>query len=141
MPSFDAYFQSPGRGFEIVFGIGLLAPAAFFGFFGATGAWAYLHGSRAAPADPLASGIGLGVAVWLTYLSVRLISGRRSEKPLLPNLFLLLAALGSIAGAIWAMFLMHDEPLGEQMKILEVFGITGIGGLILLWRRLKASGG
>lgn len=137
MPSFDEYFESPGRGFELAFGLGLLAPAAFFGYYGATGAWAYFHGSRAATADPLACGIGLGMACWLVYLSMRLISGRHANRPLLPNVVLLLAGLGSIGGAIWFFILFHDEPLREQMRILEVFAITGIGGLLLLWRRLR----
>ena len=133
----EDYLESPGRGFELAFGIGLLAPAAFFGYYGITGAWAYFHGSRAAPSDPLACGIGLALAVWLAYLSGRLISGRHRESPLLPNLILLLAGLGSIAGAIWAFVLFRDESLREQMRIVEVFGTAGIGGLTLLWHRLR----
>ncbi len=134
----NRYFESAGRWFEIPFGLFLLAPAAFFAYFGATGAWAYLHGSRAAPADPLACGIGLGASVWLGHLAFRLISGRHEERPLLPNLFLLVAALGSIAGAVWFLVIAHElhEPVGQQIRMIEIFGFVGIAGVVLWWRRV-----
>ncbi len=135
----NRFFESAGRWFEIPFGVLLLAPAGFFGYFGITGAWAYVHGSRAAPADPLACGIGLGASVWLGYLAVRLVLGRHEERPLLPNVFLVVAALGSIAGAIWFVIIARDlhEPLTEQLRFLEFFGFVGVAGLVLWWRRVR----
>src|SRR5881409_3573446 len=128
----NRFFESAGRWFEIPFGVLLLAPAGLFGYFGIIGAWAYLHGSRAAPADSLACGIGLGASVWLGHLAFRFISGRHEERPLLPNLLLLVAAVGSIAGAIWFLVIAHQlhEPLGQQLRLLEVFGFVGIAGLV-----------
>jgi hypothetical protein len=134
----NRYFESAGRWFEVPFGLLLLAPAGFFGYFGATGAWAYLHGSRAAPADPLACGIGLGASIWLGHLAIRLISGRHEERPLLSNLFLLVAALGAIAGAIWFVLVARElhEPLAEQLRFIEFFGFVGVAGVVLWWRRM-----
>jgi len=138
----NRYFESAGRWFEIPFGLFLLAPAGFFGYFSLTGTWAYLHGSRAAPADPLACGIGLAASLWLGYLAFRLISGRHEERPLLPNLFLLFAAVGAIAGAIWFLVIAHDlhEPFGQQVRVIEVFGFVGVTGLVLWWRRTHGRG-
>jgi hypothetical protein len=134
----NRYFEAAGRWFEIPFGLFLLAPAGLFGYFGAIGAWAYLHGSRAAPADPLACGIGLGASVWLGHLAFRLIAGRHEGRPLLPNLFLLVAALGSLGGAIWFLVIAHElhEPFGQQLRLIEVFGFVGIAGVVLWWRRI-----
>ena len=137
----NRFFASAGRWFEIPFGVLLLAPAGLFGYFGIIGAWAYVHGSRAAPADPLACGIGLGASVWLGHLAVRLILGRREEGPLLSNVFLFVAALGAIAGAIWFVIIARDlhEPLAEQLRFLEFFGFIGVAGLVLWWRRIRGS--
>ena len=131
-------FESAGRWLEVPLGLFVLAAAGFFGYFGATGAWAYLHGSRAAPADPLACGIGLGASVWLGHLAFRLISGRHEERPLLPTLFLLLAALASIAGAVWFVIIARqlDEPVGQQIRAIEISGFVGIAGIVLWWRRM-----
>src|SRR2546430_5998653 len=115
----NRYFESAGRWFEIPFGLFLPARAGFFGYFSLTGAWAYLHGSRAAPADPLACGIGLAASLWLGYLAFRLISGRHEERPLLPNLFLLFAAVGAIAGAIWFLVIAHDLRSEEHTSELQ----------------------
>ena len=135
-------FDSAGRWLEVPLGVFLLVAASLFAYFGAKGAWAYLHGSRAAPADPVACAIGLGAGVSLGYLAFRLISGWHEERPLLPNLFLLFAALGAIAGAIWFVLIARElhEPLNQQLRAIEIFGFVGVAGLVLWWRRLHGRG-
>jgi len=134
--------DSAGRWLEIPLGVFLLGAAGFFAYFGAKGAWAYLHGSRAAPADPVACAIGLGASVWLAYIAFRLIAGWHEDRPLLPNLFLLLSAVGAIVGALWFLVIARElhEPLGEQLRAIEVFGLVGIAGIVLWWRRMHGRG-
>ena len=137
----NPYFLPAGRRLEIAVGLFVLAVAALLGFFGIRGAVAYFHGSRAAPADPIACAIGLLALVVFGFLGLRLVTGWADERPLLPNLFLFLAALGCLAGSVWFAIISRQlhEPLGEQLRMLEVFGVAGVTGLLLWWRRLHRA--
>src|SRR3989449_6128925 len=54
--------------------------SGLFAYFGIGGAIAYLHGSRAAPADPVACGIGIVGGVWFGFLGLRLITGWHEDR-------------------------------------------------------------
>ena len=134
LPSFEA-----PRWIEIPVGLLVLAVAGLFAYFGIGGAIAYLHGSRAAPADPVACGIGIVGGVWFGFLGLRLITGWHEDRPLLPNAFLFCAALGAIGGAVWFAIIAGQlhKPMQEQRQYIELFGLTGAAGLVLWWRRVR----
>lgn len=127
------------RASDIFFGLVTLTVAGFFGYFGVHGAWAYLHGSREAPADPVACAIGIAVFLWLGHVAFRLLAGWHLERPLLPGVFLLLGSLAAIAGAVW--FLTIDRsigaPLPQQVEQFVVFAGAGLAGLRLWWQRRR----
>ncbi len=127
------------RASDIFFGLVTLTVAGFFGYFGVHGAWAYLHGSREAPADPIACAIGIAVFLWLGHVAFRLLAGWHLERPLLPGVFLLLGSVGAIAGAVYSVMIARlvHEPLIEQLKLAIVFGGAGLAGLRLWWQRRR----
>ena len=141
MTLLDKYLRDTDRSFEISFGIGLLAAVGVFGYFGARGAWAYLRGSRQAPADPLASTIGLVVSIWLTYVALRLLTGRHRERPLFPGVTLLAASAAVLAGTGWFLFLAYQvhPSLQEHVRIILVGGGVGVLGFLLWWQRRQRS--
>lgn len=118
-----------------------LAVAGCFGYFGVHGAWAYLHGSREAPADPVACAIGIAVFLGLGHVAFRLLAGWHLERPLLPGVFLLLGSLGAIAGAVWAWTIQRSlgAPLLEQVRQFVLFAGAGLAGLGLWWQRHRGS--
>ena len=129
-------FRRTDRFDEISFGILFLAVALFFGFFGFRGAFLYARGSREAPADPLAWGIGILACAALTYLAFRLFLGRHRARSLLPNLVLLLCGVGGLAGAIWMIELneqVHGSLLQDYPAALA--GAAGVAALVQWWRR------
>ena len=140
-PESNPFFLPTPRLVEIVGGLIVIGVAGLLGFFAIRGVIAYVHGSRAAPADPLAFTIGILALVVFGFLGFRLVAGRNEERPLLPGVFLPIAALGCVAGAIWflAMSYRFHQPLGDQLRVVEVFGFAGIAGLYLWWRRVRGA--
>jgi hypothetical protein len=126
-----------GRPVEVLVGLIVLASAVFFGYFGVKGAMEYAGGSRAAPADPLAWSIGIGVGLAGGYLGLRLITGWREEKALLPNVALLLCGLGAIVGGIWVevIGLELGQPFKETLGPAVIFTFAGMTALRVWWRR------
>ena len=76
------YDQKTDRWLEVSVGILFLAGAALGGYFGGKSLWAFLNGSRAEPASPLAWGIGLGCSALLLHAGLRLVPGRNRDRDL-----------------------------------------------------------
>jgi hypothetical protein len=135
------YFEPTDRFDGIVFGLFLLAVAGFLGSFGIKGAIGYLHGSRAAPSDPVACAVGILGGLGAGYVSLRLLTGWRSDRPLLSNLILFCGGIGALAGAAWYVLLTKqlNEPLWNAIRPASVAGAIGVGALALWWRRVRAS--
>ena len=133
-------FGPAGRFREVLVGSVALIAAAGFGYFGASGAWMYLHGSRAAPADPRAAAIGIATCIWITYVGVRLLRGGHREQPLLPNAVLLTASVASLLAGIWFVFTaIHlAESWPEVAQTFVAFVAAGGAGLVLWWRRIRS---
>src|SRR5262245_41414630 len=93
----------------VVFGISLLGIYA-----GAKGAWAYLHGSRAATSDPVACGLGLIAGPWFAFIGLRLILGWAEEYPLLPTF--LLPVMGLIAAGFGLWFYLNGRRFHESFS-------------------------
>ncbi len=138
MPSQPSPFFAPaGRFIEILVGLLALSASGLLGYFGAHGAWMYLHGSRAAPASPFAATIGLGVGIWGGYAGVRMIFGWRQDRPLVPAAVLLVAGTISLVGGVLllllSLFLHLELPRAIGVSITLV--TTGVAGIRLGWRR------
>jgi hypothetical protein len=134
------YLQPANRIQEVYAGIFVLGAALLMGYFGVRGAIMHLCGSHEAPADPLASAIGIAVGFGGSYAGLRLLLGWRQDRALVPNLFLIIGGLGALAGALW--FISIDRSLHgsvwDQVKYGYVFGGAGIASLILGWRRIRS---
>jgi hypothetical protein len=133
------YLRRTNRFDEILFAVAFLALAGFLGYFGLRGASLYFQGSRAAPADPIASAIGITASVALLYLALRLIFHWHGDGPLLPTPVLLICGLGAIGGAIWFAVLEHQLSgsfTGDLQTSLASAG-AGVGALALWWRRVR----
>jgi hypothetical protein len=132
-------FRPADRVDQILYGLVLLAAACFLGYFGIKGAIGFLRGSRAAPSDPLACAIGILGGLGSGYLSVRLLIGWQDDRPLLPNLFLLCAGLGALAGTLWFLILTAqvNESVWSVVTPALVMGSAGVGALVLWWRRTR----
>jgi hypothetical protein len=126
-----------GRPIEVLGGLFVLAAAIGFGFFGAKGGIAYIHGSREAPADPLACTIGIIVGLIGGFLAVRLIAGWREERPLLPQTFLLPCSLACLGMGVYTLVLERQlgRPMTGALYELLGFGSIGVAGLGLWWHR------
>ena len=135
------YFRRTNRFDEILFSALFLAMAAFMGFFGIRGAILYLGGSRSAPADPVAWSIGIGAALGLVYLALRLLLRWHGDGPLLPDSVLLVCGLAALAGAVWLASLEHELTGSYFRDTRATFACAGggVGALILWWRRIKRS--
>lgn len=135
----DDLLKPASRFQEIYAGIAVLGTALLLGYFGVRGAIMYLHGSRAAPADPVACAIGILAGFVGGYLGVRMLFGWRENRSLVPTLFLFVAGLGAVAGAIWFISIdrsLHGSVL-EQAQLGYWFGLIGLTAIILGWRRWR----
>ena len=135
----NPYFQDAGRLVEVLVGLLVLAVALLMGYFGVRGAIMYLHGSRAAPADPVAMVIGLAVGVGGGFTGLRLLVGWREDEALLPTVFLLVAGLGAIAGGIWGET-VHRQLRGSSNDGPDssyLFALVGVLGVVLAWQRWR----
>jgi len=132
-------FRGLERFERIGYSVLLLPVIGFFGYYGMRGALLYAGGSRTAPAEPFAWGIGLGVALGASYVALHLLRGASTR---LPQLFLLISGLGALAGAVWFVLLSQDlgEPWSEVLKTVVMLGGVGTMALILWWRRVHDHG-
>ena len=135
------YFRRTNRFDELLFSALFLAMAAFMGFFGVRGALLYLGGSRSAPADPVAWSIGIGAALGLIYLALRLLLRWRGDGPLLPDGLLLVCGLAALAGAAWFAGMEHDLTGSYFHDTRTTFFCAGggVGALVLWWRRVRGG--
>jgi len=135
----DDLLKPASRSQEIHAGIWVLGVALVLGYFGARGAIMYLHGSRAAPADPVACAIGILAGFVGSYLGVRMLFGWHEERALVPTLFLLVGGVSALAGAIWFITInraLHGSIL-EDAWLGYYFGLVGLTAIILWWRRAR----
>ncbi|HVX87498.1 MAG TPA: hypothetical protein VG940_01120 [Gemmatimonadales bacterium] len=127
------------RWLEVPIGVALLLGGAAFAFYGGKGLWAWLHGSHAAPATPYAWVIGLGAAAWMGSVGLRLVTGRRRDEPLVPDLLILIGSLAAIAlalgGAVVILLAGAPGRLLPGVIVLMIMGITGVKR----WRRPAVS--
>jgi hypothetical protein len=138
MPSeLTKYFEPAGRFMEILVGVLILSASGLLGYFGARGAWMYLHGSRAATADPFACAIGLGAGMWGAYSGVRMLCGWRKDRALVPAALLLVAGMFALLGG--ALLVILDLSLHLSLPRALGVGITlamvGIAAIKFWWRR------
>jgi len=131
--------RSAGRGTEILVGLVVL-PLSLLGIYaGATGAWAYLHGSRAATSDPLACGLGLIAGPWFAFIGLRLLLGWAERYPLLPTF--MLPIMGVIATGFGIWFYLDGrrfhESLSPQAQPLYVFFLGATMSFGLWWWRIR----
>jgi hypothetical protein len=89
-------------------GITVLFVALLLGYFGVRGAIMHLRGSHAAPADPVASVIGIIAGLGRTYCGLRLLLGWREQAALVPNVFLVVGGAGAVAGGAWFISINHS---------------------------------
>jgi hypothetical protein len=135
----DDLLKPANRFQEIYAGIFVLAAALLLGYFGVRGAIMYLHGSRAAPADPVACGIGLLAGFGGGYAGVRLLLGWHGDQALLPTVFLFVGGAAALVGGLWFILInraLHGSIL-QDAQIGYWFGLIGITALVLGWRRVR----
>ena len=138
----NPYLQDPGRVLGILVGLIVLAVAGLLGLFGVRGALMYAQGSRAAPADPVASAIGIGAGVWGAYTGLRLVIGWGTNRALLSPLLLFLGGAGSLVGGIWLLILdrqLHGSS-GTELGMAVAFGLLGVTTMALAVRRWRRHG-
>ena len=131
--------QPAGRLLEIVVGLIVLTVSLLGIYAGAKGAWAYLHGSRAATADPLACGLGLIAGPWFAFVGLRSVLGWAEDYPLLPTFMLPVMGLIATVFGIWFYLdgRRFHESLGQQMQPLYVFFLGASMSFSLWWWRLR----
>ena len=126
---------------EIYGGATVLLVALMLGYFGVRGAIMHFHGSHAAPADPVASAIGIVAGLGGTYYGLRLLLGWREQDALVPNAFLILGGLGALVGAVWFISInrsLHGS-VWDDFLFGYCFGLIGITSLVLGWRRVRGA--
>ena len=134
------FFSRTDRSDAVIFGTPLLAMAAFMGYFGVRGLILFIRGSREAPADPLAFGIGIASALGLCYVVARLWR-HNDPRPLLPTPFLLFGSLAVLGGMVWMMVLNYEVGGGvlSNLRVIIVPGAIGLLGLRLWHRRVTRT--
>jgi hypothetical protein len=141
LPQMREYFKPAGRPAEIYGGLIVLGTAALLGYFGVRGTIMHLHGSRAAPADPIACAIGIAAGIGGGYIGLRLVLGWREDRALLPTAFLFLSGVAALASAVWFILLnasLHGSTSAD-LGISYMFGLVGVGALLLWWRRTHGN--
>jgi hypothetical protein len=129
--------EPAGRFTEVLVGLMVFAISLLGIYAGAKGAWAYLHGSRAATSDPLACALGLLGGPWFAFVGLRLLLGWAEEYPLLPTFMLPIMGLIATGFGVW--FYLNGrqfhEPLATQVQPLYAFFLGAIMSFSLwLWR-------
>ena len=128
-----------GRFTEILVGLFVLALSLLGIYAAAKGAWAYLHGSRAATSDPLACGIGLVAGPWFAFIGLRLLLGWAEDYPLLPTFMLPIIGVIATGFGIWFYIdgRRFHESLATQAQPLYVFFLGATMSLGLWWWRIR----
>ena len=141
LPELTKYFKPAGRFTEIYGGLMVLGASALLGYFGLRGALMYFHGFRAAPADPFACAIGLAAGIGGGYVGLRLVFGWSEDRALLPSVFLLCGGVTALVGAVWFIFLNMSlrGSIANDLTIGYLFGLVGVGALLLWWRRTRGG--
>ena len=141
-PKFTQFMENADRFQQVYAGIFVLAAGLLLGYFGIRGAIMYLHGSRAAPADPVACAIGILAGFTGGYFGLRLLVGWHDESALLPTAFLFVGGAAAIAGGIWFITINRSlhAPLTDDLRTGYWFGAVGIGAITLGWRRMRRRG-
>ncbi len=135
----DDLFKRASRSQELGAGTIVFLASLMLGYFGVHGAIMYLHGSRAAPADPIACAIGLLAGFGGSYLGLRMLFGWREQSVLVPTLFLLVGGIGALAGGIWFIAIngVHAASIFRDAWMGYWFGCIGLAAIALGWRRLR----
>jgi len=129
------FFDQPPPLFVRVFGLGFAVLGGFGIYAGIKGFIALVHGSHAAPADPLACTIGVLGGAWAGTIGLRFLIAPDTARPVLSQPLLFLASLGALAGTAW--FWTFTDAPDFRLKLTLEFGGAGILGLVLWWSRRK----
>ena len=138
----DDFSKPAGRFTEVLVGLIVLTVSLFGIYAGAKGAWAYLHGSRAATADPVACGLGLIAGPWFAFVGLRSLLGWAEDYPLLPTF--MLPVMGLIATGFGVWFYLDSrrfhEPIADLVQVLYVFFLGASMSFGLWWWRIRKGG-
>ena len=127
------------RSQEVSGGIIVFLVALMMGYFGIRGAIMHFHGSHAAPADPVASAIGIVAGLGGTYCGLRLFLGWHEQGALVPNIFLIVGGAVAVAGGAWFISInrsLHGSAW-DDLRFGYWFGLIGVTSLVFGWRRIR----